>query len=286
MDWAGVSIAYYLWKSESNDSCFQLLLKQLIDVSNRDALYLMGLCYQCGRGVEKNLDNALDYYRMASKKSLMDAKYAVFDLLWDRGDERRYPEMIAAIEVDSKLGDSESILRLAKSYRYGRGVKKDVYKAIDLYKSLSNLKISRADAELFDMLWELNDPHIDEELLGIVEKYNLAANPWMKARYAKMLEYGRGVDINIPVAEQLLREVISKVKWARMQLIILLLDKDTETSVLEAMALLDEECDNRSPDAFGLMGTLLISNKWVVPDLERGLDYLRKASVKQKWKRI
>lgn len=66
------------------------LAKPLVESGDADALFLMGLAHESGRGLEFSRDKALDFYRKASSAGHEDAGYrgALLLLLSDKENER------------------------------------------------------------------------------------------------------------------------------------------------------------------------------------------------------
>ena len=51
------------------------LFKELAKEGNSEAMYYLGMMYYEGWGVEKNLDEAVKWWKMANRRGNLDAKY-------------------------------------------------------------------------------------------------------------------------------------------------------------------------------------------------------------------
>jgi TPR repeat protein len=68
----------------------------------------------------------------------------LFDVLWNIDDPKIHKEMLSLVEGLAGKGDAGSMLRLARMYRDGKGVEKDVEKAVELLEKASQ---TRPDAK-------------------------------------------------------------------------------------------------------------------------------------------
>ena len=50
-------------------------LKNKAEQGNAEAQYSLGVCYRCGDGVEKNLEEAIKWYRKAAEQGYAKAQY-------------------------------------------------------------------------------------------------------------------------------------------------------------------------------------------------------------------
>ena len=165
-------------------------------LANAELLKISGQ-YSCAASlIEKCID----------KSPLLANEY--FELCWKINNSDQDKKMIGAILPLAQSGDGGAMGRLAKAYRYGRGVDKN----IDLSKEWSykaiNAGIEWARNDLFDLLWQMNTPVSDAEMVEVirigVEKENVGSI----IRLSKAYRDGRGVAKDYSCAASILRKAI------------------------------------------------------------------------------
>ena len=102
--------------------------KGLMEIQER-----LGRAYRDGRGVEKDIELATYWLKKASDQNHRYAKIELFDILWVRNDPESDIEMFELVNGLSNTGDGNVLARLARCYRDGRGVKKDLQLAKQIY---------------------------------------------------------------------------------------------------------------------------------------------------------
>ncbi len=99
--------------------------------NNSGAMGRLGRAYREGRGVEKDLDKSAYYLRKAYRIKQVWG-YELFDVLWEMNTVKSDEEMVSIVKNPASKGDVQSMVRMARAYRDGRGVGKDVRKAVSL----------------------------------------------------------------------------------------------------------------------------------------------------------
>ncbi len=134
-----------LWKMGTPEADKEMLEVVGVRASEGDsnAIVRMGRAYRDGKGVEKDFVKAAECMRKAYAKN---PKWAneLFDVLWSIGDPKLHEEMLSLVEGPAGKGDAGSMLRLARMYRDGKGVEKDVEKVVELLEKASQ---TRPDAK-------------------------------------------------------------------------------------------------------------------------------------------
>jgi hypothetical protein len=133
--------------AQQNDkSRVPLSISNLISDGSRTSLYKVGVAYETGDGVKKDLSKALKWYYEASVKGSVDAHYAIW-VLWEEASMSNidFPFPSSQFDKSRKL-------------------------AIDGYEHISH---SAKNPELFYRLGLLYDPGVgmDEPEAQISEKY-------------------------------------------------------------------------------------------------------------------
>ena len=91
------------------------------------------------------------YQRKAAKKNISWTN-EFFDILWKRGLIDDLREAFEVSSAFSSLGDGPATGRLARAYRDGKGVDKDIEKAIEFMRIAGEKGVGWAKNELVDML--------------------------------------------------------------------------------------------------------------------------------------
>lgn len=123
------------------------------DVGDAKTQNALGVRYEQGQGVTKDLEKAADWYRLAAQQGLAAAQYNLGRLIEEGSGVAQDPER--AIEWYRKAAaqeHAEAQHNLGALYDQGRGVPQDVDKAVDWYrKAASNgyagSKVLRRPAE-------------------------------------------------------------------------------------------------------------------------------------------
>ena len=97
-----------------------------------DAPYLARL-YRDGKGVEKDISKALELFERAySKSDVWCDEYA--DILLKRGTDEDYAIASELLKINANNGRPWALGNLARLYRDGKGVEKDISKALELFE--------------------------------------------------------------------------------------------------------------------------------------------------------
>ena len=127
--------------------------------------------YKKGIVVQKDLNKALEYLEMAVSSGVSSAKYEYYDLLLMNSSKESIKKLVELLECDAVTGDPRSIGRLARLYRDGIGVDKDVEHAISLMKEASDKGILTWDIELVDLLLSTDDDKKHNDAITHALKY-------------------------------------------------------------------------------------------------------------------
>jgi TPR repeat protein len=96
------------------------LSKPLADQGNAEALYLMGLAHESGKGAEASKEKALEYYRKATAAKHQDATYRLSFILLASDKEEERNEAKAALESAVKDDPTVAARILGEAYLRGR----------------------------------------------------------------------------------------------------------------------------------------------------------------------
>lgn len=207
-----IELSDVLWEIGTPKSYAEMidLVKPLAIKENGDCLIRLGKAYRYGKGVEKDLSKARYLTRKAVNKKTRRASLILFDILWEINDDDSDKEMLDLIKPMATKGNSDGQLRLARAYRFGRGVSKDLNEAAYWMKRAYDSGNKFAPAELFDILWEINTPESNEYMINLGNKYVDLKNRGFLFRMGRAYLEGHGVPINQKLGEQYIVQAANK----------------------------------------------------------------------------
>ncbi len=136
----------------------------LFDSDDQMVNAYMGKMYLTGKWVQKDAVKAREHYEMAP-----DVEWAVSDLigiLWNAGTSESIDRMLVIAQPLADRGHKNAIAHIAKAYRYGKGVDRNLPVAADLMR-----KIYRGNAgwtrDLADILDDIGTPEAISESKAI-----------------------------------------------------------------------------------------------------------------------
>ena len=203
--------------------------------SNVTTLVKLARIYRDGKGVEKDEGKAADILRSISNKSGL-ARNELIDTLVSKGD---YSE---AFDLAQRFASSDAWTqaRLARMYRDGKGVGKDLDKAIELMGSARDRGVAFAGKEIVSMRASRGD---SEDLSSVLKE--LESNPndsYLLATVGRMYKDGNGVVKDEAKALDMInRAYDSGAEWVRNDLIDLLVDRGSDADCKKAFALAREK---------------------------------------------
>lgn len=142
----------------------------IAEKDNADAQYNLGILYQKGLGVEKNIKTAFIWYKRASANGHTDAMYNL-GIMYNKGRVvyRSPKDAIKWWKKAAELGNDAAQFNIAVEYFYGRSLGKDVPKALFWWKKSARQGNKDSRAALYKAY---------SEGLYSVEKNQQEANRW------------------------------------------------------------------------------------------------------------
>lgn len=109
------AIDWFRQAAEQNHPQAQFYLQQIAALSgDRDSQYALAICYEQGRGVEKDIDKAIAWYRQAAEQGHRDAQFELGRRYQDGDGLKKHPVAAQSwLEKSAKQGhkQAEAILR-------------------------------------------------------------------------------------------------------------------------------------------------------------------------------
>lgn len=101
---------------------------------NAEAQFLLGKCYAFGLGTEKNMEQAVDWYRKSAEQGNAKAQNNLGNCyLWGEGVDEDYEEAARWFTKSAEQGRASGQYNLGTLYLSGRGVEKDNRKGVELF---------------------------------------------------------------------------------------------------------------------------------------------------------
>ena len=277
--WAKNELFDLLWKK--NDSNLNL---EMISIAfnysqegNPGAMARLGRAYRDGKGVSKNLTEAAYWMNAAAQKGLDWAPGELFDILWITNTEESLKEMIRIGEQFSEKRPTVKA-RLAKAYRDGKGVPKDLVKAAALMREATNSGVDWAPGELFDILWSINTDASLKEMIEVGVKYS-PVRATLEARMARAYRDGKGVVKDLDKASLLMCDAASKgVSWAKYEYCDILCLIGTEDSDRILFSYVSKYAEDGDIEMLGRLARLFLNGRGTERDIESAKYWYKKAS--------
>lgn len=124
------------------------LLRPLLSEENADAQFLYARMVENGQGVEKNVEEALKYYRLAAAQDLRKAKKHVQRLEAQQESDTGGSVALQWYLPAAKEGDTEAQYNLAYMYETGWGVPVDEAEAAKWYRKAADMQHDQAQMRL------------------------------------------------------------------------------------------------------------------------------------------
>ncbi len=239
--------------SQILSNCFNILYSEKC-VDARRFGYVARM-YKKGQGIEKNIPEAIKWYKKAIKINATWTKELV-ELLLKMDNPTLHKEAYNLCQKTHSL-DSDIMEYLGIMYRDGKGVSKNLKKSAEWLRLSSESKKMWSSIKLIDVLWNINENQTDEEMYNICNALSSSNEASVLGRLARMYRDGRGVPKdtmraidNYAMAIKKSKQPIGRVIWTK-ELISLLNQISSHhymKTILDyqsAIMFLDEESKNR-----------------------------------------
>ncbi len=95
------------------------IAKPLADKGNGDALFLMGIAFESGRGVESSREKAIEYYTKAIAENQKDAIYRLAQIYFSSKEKADLDKALRVLEDEAKKNPSTAGRVLGEAYAKG-----------------------------------------------------------------------------------------------------------------------------------------------------------------------
>ena len=141
------------------------------------AQYNLGVMYEKGQGVEKNLKKAKKWFQFAAEQGLAKAQYNL-GLMYGKGKgvEKDYGKAIKWMTLAADQGNGKAQTNLGWMYETGKGVPRDTQKALFWYQLASDQGLAKAQKKL-NLLLNKNKENLrghsndSKEFISLKEKH-------------------------------------------------------------------------------------------------------------------
>lgn len=153
----GLSISPVAVLASSYDTGIFEFQQKLAKNGNPQAQYQLATMYESGRGVEKNINLAKQWYEKSAAKNYSAAKHRLTYLeIKTGGFKETHKSWVNQLASEAKRGDGEAMFILGDMYENGIGVKKSLKRAEGYYKSSASKGNVDAENRLFNIEQKVN----------------------------------------------------------------------------------------------------------------------------------
>jgi len=175
--WASPSIALVTEYQEAVDAYnredYKAAYKLILPLAKKgfaQAQYNLGVMYEKGKGVKKNLKKAKKWFQFAAEQGVVKAQYKL-GLMYGKGKgvAKDYSKAIKWWNLAADQGNGKAQINLGWMYEMGKGVPKDAQKAANWYQLASNQGLAKAQEKL-NLLLNKTKEHFQENTVSSKEK--------------------------------------------------------------------------------------------------------------------
>ncbi len=280
LGWAKNELFDLLWKINTPDSTLEMMHLAYDFANEGDASMTgrIGRAYREGRGVLKNLDAASEWMRKSAEMGCPWAKWEYYEILWKINTPESLKTMIEYGQTESDKGNMEIKARLARAYRDGKGVEKDLRKAADLMKETHAGNPQWSKWEYIDILWKINTPETDKEMFDFAIPYAKSGQKDIQGLVGRMYRYGRGADKDIDLAAEWLRKASNQnLGWAKNELFDVLWSIGKPDTDKEMYSIASAFAASGDGGAMGRLSKCYRDGRGVKKDLDKAKMWMSKA---------
>jgi uncharacterized protein len=138
--------------AEKDYAAAHAIYLSLANQNDAKACYNLGLMYQDGDGVTKNMDEAVKWYTKSADLGYKEAQYTLGSLVFQRMIQSiTYPQAVTYYEQAAKQGHVKSQLNLGMLYLRGDVISQDMPAAVQWLSQAASNNNSEAQGYLADL---------------------------------------------------------------------------------------------------------------------------------------
>ena len=281
--WAKNELFDILWRINTPESKEEMI-KVASDFAVKgdgNAMGRMGRAYRDGRGVPKDLVKSAEWFRKALPKNIWWTN-EFFDVLWVINTPESLKEMMNVIQPLVDRGDGNALGRMGRAYRDGRGVGQDLNKAAEWMRKSAEKNVGWAKIELFDILWRINTPQTDEEMIRVASDFAAKGDPNAMGRMGRAHRDGRGVPKDLVKSAEWFRKALPKNIWFTNELFDVLWAIDTPETDAEMLRIVKPMVDRGDHGSMGRFARMHRDGRGVERNLDLAREWFTRAVGKNK----
>ena len=142
MDWPNPPLFDLLWKVKSSETDKEMIetVCGMAKRGNGPAVKRLIRAYRDGRGVKMDLNKARELAQKNCDANIPGSNIDLFDVLWKINTPESNNKLISLVNESASKGDATSLVRMARCYREGRGIEKNVQEAVDILEKVAKEK--------------------------------------------------------------------------------------------------------------------------------------------------
>ncbi len=169
------------------------------------AQFELGLAYATGKGVKKDIKEAVRYYQLAAKQNDASAQYYLaYHYLSGEIVGKSAKDAVPIFKLAAEQGHARAQYMLGVCYELGQGIEQNEEKAIELYQSAAKQGHSRAVSKLMKWgVYSKQNNRIQEDPKEVAESISMETEPSDAPAQFELgfnYEHGKGVEKDIKKA--------------------------------------------------------------------------------------
>lgn len=270
------------------------------EAQNADSLYALADCYRYGRGVDRNINRAVELYEKAAEGKNEDSVYSLMRIYlyglngqpyYALADKwvRRYFELKTRKGGSASRGEPDACVSVGNLYRLGRGVERNSHSAIEWYEKAADKKSWQAMLYLADMYRTDEGLQVDLDrsnewaVKAVAELTPLAENGLAKAQrgLADCYANGWGVDKSPKVAAKWYGEAYEGRDWLATGRLARLCasGEGGPQNIAKAVELLAKAAEKESAEARCRLGECYERGEWGLDaDVTKAFELYRESA--------
>ncbi|WP_051908530.1 tetratricopeptide repeat protein [Candidatus Odyssella acanthamoebae] len=259
-------------------------LKEKAGKNDPQAQFEMGQCYLFGKGVDKDLNQAVEWYRKAAENNYAAAQYNLGQCyLFGKGVDKDLNQAVEWYRKAAENNHAAAQYNLGQCYLFGKGVDKDLNQAVEWYRKAAEQNHAAAQ---YSLGWCYDHSiGVERDPREAVEWYRKAAEQnYAEAQYNLGIcyAYGKGVEQDPKEAVEWYRKATEQNHAAAQYSLGWCYDhsKGVEQDLKEAVEWYRKAAEQNHAAAQYSLGWCYDHSIGVDKDLNQAFEWYRKAAEK------